>query len=329
MLKREYIGQELCSVARTLEIIGDRWTWLIIRDAFLGISRFGEFEESLGVAPNVLHGRLDRLVGEGIFERKAYSEHPARHEYRLTQKGDDLFTALNALRQWGDQYVCTEADAAPAREGQREAGRRGARSRRNPCLDQRRGRARARAGIPPQLACRRANRSGAWPDAWPDETVWSAFGRGYGFAPLILPIAAIVALQPRRARSAARQPHPVAAPAVADHRDDGLREVRAADPGGTHPAAAPSLPSSRGQPTTDERLQHVRAGYHAATVNWLIFTPLIVLGVLLLLFGVMLLLGRVAGGRYLHPIVRGLSKVPFLKRLFERMSTRCARTGEP
>jgi len=106
MLKREYIGQELCSVARTLEIIGDRWTWLIIRDAFLGISRFGEFEESLGVAPNVLQDRLARLVDEGIFERKAYSDHPARHEYLLTQKGDDLFTALNALRQWGDRHLC-------------------------------------------------------------------------------------------------------------------------------------------------------------------------------------------------------------------------------
>jgi DNA-binding HxlR family transcriptional regulator len=108
VLKREYIGQELCSVARTLEIIGDRWTWLIIRDAFLGISKFGEFEESLGIAPNVLHDRLDRLVDEGIFERPAYSEHPPRYEYRLTQQGDDLFTALNALRQWGDRYVCTK-----------------------------------------------------------------------------------------------------------------------------------------------------------------------------------------------------------------------------
>ena len=108
MLKREYIGQELCSVARTLEIIGDRWTWLIIRDAFLGISRFGEFQESLGVAPNVLQDRLDRLVDEEIFERKAYSDHPTRYDYRLTRKGDDLFTALNALRQWGDRYLCTK-----------------------------------------------------------------------------------------------------------------------------------------------------------------------------------------------------------------------------
>jgi DNA-binding HxlR family transcriptional regulator len=106
VLKRDYVGQELCSVARTLEIIGDRWTWLIIRDAFLGISRFGEFEDSLGVAPNVLNDRLDRLVDEAIFERIAYNERPARYEYRLTEKGEDLFTALNALRQWGDQYLC-------------------------------------------------------------------------------------------------------------------------------------------------------------------------------------------------------------------------------
>lgn len=106
MLKRTYDGQEACSVARTLEIVGDRWTWLIVRDAFLGISRFREFQQSLGVAANVLDDRLTRLVDEGIFERVRYSERPPRFEYRLTQKGADLFTALNALRQWGDRYVC-------------------------------------------------------------------------------------------------------------------------------------------------------------------------------------------------------------------------------
>jgi DNA-binding HxlR family transcriptional regulator len=108
VLRRDYVGQELCSVARTLEIIGDRWTWLIVRDAFLGIRRFAEFEESLGIAPNVLGERLNRLVDEGIFERVLYSEHPERHEYLLTAKGSDLFVALNALRQWGDRYVCVK-----------------------------------------------------------------------------------------------------------------------------------------------------------------------------------------------------------------------------
>jgi DNA-binding HxlR family transcriptional regulator len=105
MLKRNYDGQESCSVAQVLEIIGERWTWLIIRDAFLGLTKFLEFEQSLGIARNVLTDRLNRLVEEGIFERVLYQERPARYEYRLTQKGADLFTALNAIRQWGDQYL--------------------------------------------------------------------------------------------------------------------------------------------------------------------------------------------------------------------------------
>jgi DNA-binding HxlR family transcriptional regulator len=92
-------------VAQTLEIVGERWTWLIIRDAFLGISRFGEFQHSLGIAANVLDDRLSRLVQEGIFERKPYSDRPTRFDYRLTRKGSDLFVALNALRQWGDQHL--------------------------------------------------------------------------------------------------------------------------------------------------------------------------------------------------------------------------------
>jgi DNA-binding HxlR family transcriptional regulator len=105
MLKRSYEGQESCSVARTLEIVGERWTWLIVRDAFLGLTKFAEFQASLGIARNVLTDRLNRLADEGIFERVLYDTRPARYEYRLTQKGRDLFTALNAIRQWGDQYL--------------------------------------------------------------------------------------------------------------------------------------------------------------------------------------------------------------------------------
>jgi DNA-binding HxlR family transcriptional regulator len=105
MLKRDYRGQEPCSVARTLEVVGERWTWLIIRDAFLGMTRFGEFQKSLGLARNVLTDRLNHLVGHGVFERVLYSEHPPRYEYRLTEQGRDLFTALNALRQWGDRHL--------------------------------------------------------------------------------------------------------------------------------------------------------------------------------------------------------------------------------
>jgi DNA-binding HxlR family transcriptional regulator len=105
MLKREYEGQESCSVALTLEIVGERWTWLIVRDAFLGLARFAQFRDSLGIAPNILSDRLGRLVAEGILERVRYQERPPRYEYRLTEKGADLFTALNAVRQWGDRHL--------------------------------------------------------------------------------------------------------------------------------------------------------------------------------------------------------------------------------
>ncbi len=104
MLKRDYAGQD-CSIARALEIVGERWTLLIVRDALLGVTRFDEFQQSLGVARNVLTERLNLLVEEGILDRVRYSERPERFEYRLTQKGRDLRLALAGLRQWGDAYV--------------------------------------------------------------------------------------------------------------------------------------------------------------------------------------------------------------------------------
>jgi DNA-binding HxlR family transcriptional regulator len=107
MLKREYPDQN-CSIARTLEVVGERWTLLILRDVFLGLRRFDQLQESLGIARNVLTERLNRLVDEGILERVPYSERPVRHEYRLTPKGIDLNVALAALRQWGDRYLCEE-----------------------------------------------------------------------------------------------------------------------------------------------------------------------------------------------------------------------------
>jgi len=104
MLKRDYEGQ-VCSIARALEIVGERWTLLIIRDAFNGLHRFEEFQENLGIARNILTARLNRLVDEGLLERVRYTERPARYEYRLTRKGDDLDVALAGLRQWGDTHV--------------------------------------------------------------------------------------------------------------------------------------------------------------------------------------------------------------------------------
>ena len=104
VLKRDYDGQD-CSIARALEIVGERWTLLIIRDAFLGLHRFDEFQESLGIARNVLTDRLNRLVEEGLLERVRYSEQPERYEYHLTEKGIALDVALAGLRQWGDAYL--------------------------------------------------------------------------------------------------------------------------------------------------------------------------------------------------------------------------------
>jgi DNA-binding HxlR family transcriptional regulator len=104
MLGRDYEGQN-CSIARALEVVGERWTLLIIRDALLGLHRFEQFQDSLGIARNVLAERLSRLVDEGILERVLYSERPERYEYRLTRKGRDLDLALTSLRQWGDAYL--------------------------------------------------------------------------------------------------------------------------------------------------------------------------------------------------------------------------------
>jgi len=94
-----------CSVARTLDVIGEWWTMLIMRDAFRGVTRFEDFHRSLGIARTVLAARLDRLVDNGVFVRSPYSEHPPRSEYILTDKGRDLFPVLLTLMQWGDRWV--------------------------------------------------------------------------------------------------------------------------------------------------------------------------------------------------------------------------------
>lgn len=94
-----------CGVAQALEALGDWWTLLIIRDAFFGARRFGEFERSLGIAKNILTARLRRLVDHGVFERVAASTTGDRHEYRLTDKGRALLPVLMALREWSDEWV--------------------------------------------------------------------------------------------------------------------------------------------------------------------------------------------------------------------------------
>jgi DNA-binding HxlR family transcriptional regulator len=103
VLHRDYPGQ-ICSIAKSLEVIGERWSLLIVRDVMNGNRRFGELQQSLGVARNVLSSRLQRLVDEGILERRAYQQSPPRYEYFLTEKGLDLWPALIALLHWGDKY---------------------------------------------------------------------------------------------------------------------------------------------------------------------------------------------------------------------------------
>jgi DNA-binding HxlR family transcriptional regulator len=104
MLNRDYPTQ-YCPVASTLEVIGERWTLLIVRDVFLGIRRFEDIQRDLGVARNILQARLERLVEEGILVKRPYQERPLRSEYRLTEKGADLWPVLVAMLQWGDRHA--------------------------------------------------------------------------------------------------------------------------------------------------------------------------------------------------------------------------------
>src|SRR5262245_24044185 len=104
MLGSDY-GTQTCSIARALEVVGERWTPLILRNAALGLHRFESQQRQLGVARNVLASRLERLVDEGILERRPYGERPVRHEYHLTDKGRALWPVLLELMHWGDRYA--------------------------------------------------------------------------------------------------------------------------------------------------------------------------------------------------------------------------------
>ncbi len=98
-----------CSIARSLEVIGEWWTMLVVREAFNGVRRFDDFQGRLGIARNVLATRLQGLVDHGILERRLYQERPERFEYRLTDKGRDLYPVLISIMRWGDKYTTNEA----------------------------------------------------------------------------------------------------------------------------------------------------------------------------------------------------------------------------
>ncbi len=97
-----------CSVAQCLEVVGEWWSMLIVRDAFLGVTRFDQFQERLGISRNVLNQRLAHLVTAGVLERAPYCERPVRYDYRLTEKGRDLWPVLTAMREWGDTHAAPD-----------------------------------------------------------------------------------------------------------------------------------------------------------------------------------------------------------------------------
>jgi len=104
-MRRTSFAAMPCSVARTLEVVGEWWSLLVLRDAFKGVRRFDDFQRSLGIARNILADRLASLVEHGVLERRLYQERPERFEYRLTQKGLDLYPVIVALLRWGDHWA--------------------------------------------------------------------------------------------------------------------------------------------------------------------------------------------------------------------------------
>jgi DNA-binding HxlR family transcriptional regulator len=107
-MERKSFSAMHCSVAQCLEVVGEWWSLLIIRDVFLGVTRFDKMQERLGISRNVLNQRLARLVSAGVLVKVPYSEHPPRYDYRLTDKGRDLWPVITAMRQWGDRHAAPD-----------------------------------------------------------------------------------------------------------------------------------------------------------------------------------------------------------------------------
>src|SRR5258705_3578939 len=117
------IGEQTCSIARTLSVIGDRWSMLILREAFLRTRRFEDFQAHIGATRHVLADRLQKLVEHGILERVQYQDRPPRFEYKLTEKGRDLYPVITSLLGWGDRWMADE-DGPPIELVHRNCGHR-------------------------------------------------------------------------------------------------------------------------------------------------------------------------------------------------------------
>ena len=113
-MRRTSFADMNCSIAQSLEVVGEWWTLLILRDAMMGVTRFDQFQSRLGIARNVLASRLQSLVDAGILDEVPYQERPPRSEYVLTRKGGELWTVLTLLRQWGDRWSAPEGPPVEA-----------------------------------------------------------------------------------------------------------------------------------------------------------------------------------------------------------------------
>lgn len=108
-MRHEDLAAEPCTIARPLSVFGDRWTLVVLRQAFAGVRRFDDFQVTLGISRSRLADRLDRLVEHEILERVPYKDNRTRYEYRLTEKGHDLYPVLMAIREWGDRHMAPDA----------------------------------------------------------------------------------------------------------------------------------------------------------------------------------------------------------------------------
>lgn len=104
-MSRTDLADKTCTIARTVELLGDAWTLLIMREMFLAGRRFDELQRQTGASPHILSQRLKRLEGAGVLRREAYSERPPRHEYRLTAMGRELWPVIISMKQWGDKWI--------------------------------------------------------------------------------------------------------------------------------------------------------------------------------------------------------------------------------
>lgn len=121
-MKWDEVSDQQCSVARASAVLGDRWTLVILSDAFLGVRRFDDFQERLGLSRTTLTQRLKHLEAHGVLEKRPYQTAPVRHEYRLTDKGRDLYPVVSTLLTWGDKHY-SDAGGPPILRRHRPCGR--------------------------------------------------------------------------------------------------------------------------------------------------------------------------------------------------------------